>query len=1271
MKKPNYKLLRFSFFFACLAALFSATLSARAQTITNTFSDGSLDLATNGVLGSGFDGVYLAFGDASSDPDNGGDGNGATLQANSLSPFTGFLVVQTEDASWAAAGNDGFFAYNLVWGDFDAQLEILGPYDPANYNFSGLLARAVADGSGAPFGGSENWVNITRFDEFGIATQMRYASNAVDTQITLDNLFGSTADTNIDVYIRLTRTGDTFTSYDSATYGGPWTLEHTVSRPDLHGAAMQVGIEQATFGGNTPTVFFANFGVSGTNVVTPPTADPSGVTPSAPLSPTSLTVSWTPASGSDGSVVVLRPNGPILDSPLYGFKYVGNPTNGAVTNLSGRGEQVVYSGSGSSVTLQGLGGSNNVYTVAVYSYTTNGGTTPITYDANPALGSFNGPGTLSSVSFTVAPTSIPVEGYGKATVKATYTSGDSYDVTSTSIVTVTNTTFLNVSAAGDITGLAAGSEYVTATFAGVSGSQLVSIHAPSFTDDFSIPHNYLVTGLAGTGWESLFQSEGDQPQENDGGDGVETTLTNDASITAPGALTVAAKDTTWVGTGNNGFLLAKYVQGDFQAAVHIHGLQRVAAGGGVGYQFAGLMARAYNASGLPGESGGPSTLDTPNAENWVFYAQFSEFGISTIARYAQDGVDTQFGNADGDIADNYWLLMVRSEGTNFTFYRKINASDPWQLDTVNGPIVHPELTNGVPLQVGLAQAMYSSAVGWVQFDSLMIDTATNLDSGGPPPSACSNLLMTVNPDFSLTLNWQQASNNGAPATSFVVMRDGAPVSQQPPYGFLSTADSQFGAGTDLGGGNFVVARGVQTSVTVTGLKPGDTYYAAVYGYINSSTTKIFNTETEAFGSIQNGTPTNMITTLPNPSIPINGLGSAIVNLVFSGNAINPANFGAFTTITSSDTNVAVGDGGLITGIGPGTATLQVVFSTGTASFTNFVTVTVRAPAFTDNFTNAHNYLANGVTGTPWSGLYDYPSNTIPNTDFVSDPAASILTADAGITTNGTLTVSTENVGWEYAQNDGFFLYKYVPADFQMAVHLVNFNVYSNELVTAGVSAYDNPGLLARLYSSPGGVPGSGFDVLTGATGTTNEEDWISWTRFDQFGIGTYARAEIANAKILSSTQPDVGSGETWLLLVRQNETNFFFYQKAHKTDAWKPAPNGVTYTSALYANQPMQVGIIAEAFDSGAVQTDQFDNFMLDISAPPVTLSLTAVTSGGNIVITWPDTAGAVLQSASSLTSPSWQTVTATPTVANGVDTVTLPIGSGNSFFRLQAPANP
>jgi hypothetical protein len=209
--------------------------------------------------------------------------------------------------------------------------------------------------------------------------------------------------------------------------------------------------------------------------------------------------------------------------------------------------------------------------------------------------------------------------------------------------------------------------------------------------------------------------------------------------------------------------------------------------------------------------------------------------------------------------------------------------------------------------------------------------------------------------------------------------------------------------------------------------------------------------------------------------------------------------------------------------------------------------------------------------------------------------------------------------------------------------------------------------MARLYSTDtNGNIGAPF--ATNAPGTNglyvpNGEDWISWTRFDQFGIGTYMRAEIDNAKVVSSSQPDIGSGQFWLLLVRQYGTNFYFYQKANQTDPWLPAPNGVTYASALYANQPMQVGIIACAFDSGLVQVDQFDNFALDVSGA---FGLTITPSGPNLVLSWPDQPGVVVQSTTSLMPASWRAVTSpTPTVTNGVASLTLPIGTQSAFYRL------
>jgi hypothetical protein len=191
-------------------------------------------------------------------------------------------------------------------------------------------------------------------------------------------------------------------------------------------------------------------------------------------------------------------------------------------------------------------------------------------------------------------------------------------------------------------------------------------------------------------------------------------------------------------------------------------------------------------------------------------------------------------------------------------------------------------------------------------------------------------------------------------------------------------------------------------------------------------------------------------------------------------------------------------------------------------------------------------------------------------------------------------------------------------------------------------------LLARAYT------GNGAPFVGG----TNES-WISWTRFDEFGIGTYARRTLNNGS-LRNTQPGVTDGEYWLLMVRQDGTNFSFYQRKEVTDPWRPAPTGVTYGVADFAGQPMQVGILACAFNSGVTASAQFDRFMLDAGLP----RLTAAQSGGNVVVSWP-LAPATLQASTSLAPVNWQNVTAALSTNSGVVSVTLPTTNSTLFFRL------
>ena len=64
------------------------------------------------------------------------------------------------------------------------------------------------------------------------------------------------------------------------------------------------------------------------------------------------------------------------------------------------------------------------------------------------------------------------------------------------------------------------------------------------------------------------------------------------------------------------------------------------------------------------------------------------------------------------------------------------------------------------------------------------------------------------------------------------MRQGAAVADDPADGTYTSysANSAFGGGTQIGSGNYVVYKGTGTSVAVTGLTAGTTYYVAVYEY---------------------------------------------------------------------------------------------------------------------------------------------------------------------------------------------------------------------------------------------------------------------------------------------------------------------------------------------------------------------------------------------------------------------------------------------------------
>jgi hypothetical protein len=697
--------------------------------------------------------------------------------------------------------------------------------------------------------------------------------------------------------------------------------------------------------------------------------------------------------------------------------------------------------------------------------------------------------------------------------------------------------------------------------------------------------------------------------------------------------------------------LFKVLSGDFQVAVHINQMNTL------NFNAAGVMARLFDNPAI-GPLGGPAGGSETHVEWWKIQA-------GTLSRrYTINSTHTGLlpGSEQNGLANDTWLLMQRVNSTNFLFFEKANAADPWTPVPLATCVI-PSAANNALMEVGLSQEMRQATVGTVQFDNLMIDgPGIGSPTGSPPPPPPGNLTSVLNNDLSMTFTWTAADALGNPIRSMLVMRADAPVDAQPnsPIGANFGGGSfNFGTGPSLGGSNYVVfvtgnpAASTNVSTTVFGLTPGVVYYAAVYTFVGAGNTKNFN-PTGVGTNVQDGVLLS-IETLPPPKIPLGGLQILQVLGHYQGGAT--VNVSAFATITVGSNIIQTADGTL-SGMTNGTTTVTASYK----GFTNTVSATVGPPTFTDEFNVNHDYLVNHVTGTAWDGVY-LNQGDIPESGYTG--TGQTLSADANTSSNAVLTVTNINSGWAADQNDGFFLFKYVGGDFQTVVHVLNYTV----------SAYNEAGLLARLYTAGtnGTDIGSPFVLgnSTNADGNAqfNGETWVGFTKFDEFNIGTYARKNIDN-KEYQFGQNNQNSPDNWLLILRQNLTNFFFYERATVTAPWHATPGKVAFSGsgALsdFTGQPLQVGIQMTPYTPGPAPgqelSAQFDHFMLNVeSGSPLSIRV----SGGNVVITWPPIPG-TLQFKTSLSQINWQPVGVSPSLVNGLYTVSLPISLNSaSFFRL------
>jgi regulation of enolase protein 1 (concanavalin A-like superfamily) len=212
---------------ALAAALFVPPF-ATAATFTDDFNT-TQNYKLNGVSGTIWDGML-------------GGSNTSAADANTTT--AGQLSVSSTNGDWENGGNDGFFLYKNVTGDFTATVYVADSNN-IDYHDRGLGARVG--------GGSENYVFARYFTPSGGS-----GGNSLRNTV-------SSSSNNIDAaspptrWLKLNRTGNVFTTTfasDAAFTTG--VTSASVTRNDV-GTTVQVGLWQATFGGNQGNAKFDDF----------------------------------------------------------------------------------------------------------------------------------------------------------------------------------------------------------------------------------------------------------------------------------------------------------------------------------------------------------------------------------------------------------------------------------------------------------------------------------------------------------------------------------------------------------------------------------------------------------------------------------------------------------------------------------------------------------------------------------------------------------------------------------------------------------------------------------------------------------------------------------------------------------------------------------------------------------------------------------------------------------------------------------------------------
>lgn len=186
---------------------------------------------------------------------------------------------------------------------------------------------------------------------------------------------------------------------------------------------------------------------------------------------------------------------------------------------------------------------------------------------------------------------------------------------------------------------------------------------------------------------------------------------------------------------------------------------------------------------------------------------------------------------------------------------------------------------------------FTKSAGNLAFDD--VEVYCNAACTVPSVQASSFTSSSTQPSSS-TVGWTRGNGNNV----LVVARAGSAVNTDPVSGNSYTASFVFGAGSQLGTGNYVVYNGTGNSATITNLTPGTTYYFAIYEW--NTANNCFNV-TELTGNLT--TPTCVGVTISSVTPASGPVATEVTITASSGNLTNAtATFGGVTAIVVSSSS---------------------------------------------------------------------------------------------------------------------------------------------------------------------------------------------------------------------------------------------------------------------------------------------------------------------------------------------------------------------------------